>query len=78
VSAIIVSAVQTDAFLQSVILQRPQEDDRMVEIGDVQAHILDKVVVHPCGVQSDRSVLMRDIQEANLNAASGICHRQVQ
>ena len=49
-SAIIVSAVQTDAFLQSVILQRPKKDDRMVEIGDVQAHILDKVVVHPCGV----------------------------
>lgn len=59
--AIIVSAVQADPFLEGAVLYRARQDDGVVQISYVQAHISKQLVVHPGSVQSDGSVLVRDI-----------------
>ena len=50
----------------------------MVQVGDIHTDISDFVVVHPSGIQCDRSILVSNIQVTNLDTVSCVRQSHVQ
>ena len=58
---IVVCGVETNASLNGVVLYGSRQDNGVIEIGHIQADILDEISIHPSRVQGERHIPVRDI-----------------